>query len=79
MEPLGRSVRRQLLGANTHTDPEYNTSALGDRTPPAPDLPPAGQEYTAMITLKSIIYMYYISFNSSATKLIRLDKYQETQ
>ncbi len=46
MVPLGRSVRRQLLGANTHTDPEYNTSALGDRTPPAPDLPPAGQEYT---------------------------------
>lgn len=61
MVPSGRSVRRQLLGANTQTDPEYSTPALGDRTPPSPDLPPAGQECTALITLKSMaIYMHYV-------------------
>lgn len=54
MVPLGRSVRRQLLGANTHTDPEYSTPALGDRSSPAPDLPPAGQEYATLSNLKSI-------------------------
>jgi len=52
MVPLGRSVRRQLLGANTHTDPEYSTPVLGDRTPLVHDLPPAGQECTVLIILK---------------------------